>query len=203
MSSFGSACRPAGGRGGRNGFEHLLDQLGIVQKNSRPNHPTTCGKVERFHQTLKRWLAAQPATATITDLQTHVGTFVDHYNTTAAPTAPCQLARLLPSTRAHRRPPRLGPIDLTSGFVMIGSTPTGSPCASTADCTTSAWARTLDGTRVLALIHDPDVRVLHALTGQLIRHLAINPGHRYHGTGASIGGPRRPFGPRKTEAAEP
>ncbi len=32
-------------RGGRNAFEHQLRQLGIVQKNSRPNHPTTCGKV--------------------------------------------------------------------------------------------------------------------------------------------------------------
>ena len=32
-------------RGGRNAFEHRLRQLGIVQKNSRPNHPTTCGKV--------------------------------------------------------------------------------------------------------------------------------------------------------------
>ena len=32
----------------------------VVQKNSRPNHPTTCGKVERFQQTLKKWLRAQP-----------------------------------------------------------------------------------------------------------------------------------------------
>jgi transposase len=40
--------RLSGGKGGRNGFEHLLDSLGVTQKNSRPNHPTTCGKVERF-----------------------------------------------------------------------------------------------------------------------------------------------------------
>ena len=61
--------RLSGGKGGRNGFEHLLDSLGIHQKNSRPNRPTTCGKVERFHQTLKRWLTARPAPATITELQ--------------------------------------------------------------------------------------------------------------------------------------
>ncbi len=43
----------------------------IVQKNSRPNHPTTCGKVERFQQTLKKWLRAQPAQpTTIAELQT-------------------------------------------------------------------------------------------------------------------------------------
>jgi transposase len=37
--------RLSGGKGGRNGFEHELRVLGVVQKNSRPNHPTTCGKV--------------------------------------------------------------------------------------------------------------------------------------------------------------
>jgi transposase InsO family protein len=72
--------RLSGGKGGRNGFEHLLDSLGIVQKNSRPNHPTTCGKVERFHQTLKRWLTAHPRPATITELQGVLNAFVDDYN---------------------------------------------------------------------------------------------------------------------------
>ena len=39
--------RFSGGRGGRNHLEYRLRELNIVQKNSRPNHPTTCGKVER------------------------------------------------------------------------------------------------------------------------------------------------------------
>jgi transposase InsO family protein len=34
-----------GRRGGRTMLEHELRRLGITQKNSRPNHPTTCGKV--------------------------------------------------------------------------------------------------------------------------------------------------------------
>jgi transposase len=49
-----------GRQGGRNGFEALLRVWGVIQKNSRPSHPTTCGKVERFQQTLKKWLTAQP-----------------------------------------------------------------------------------------------------------------------------------------------
>ena len=53
--------RLAGGRGGRNGLEIRAPRLGVHQKNSRPNHPTTCGKVERFQQTMKKWLRAQPA----------------------------------------------------------------------------------------------------------------------------------------------
>jgi transposase InsO family protein len=58
--------RFAGGRGGRSSLEHELRRLDIVQKNSRPNHPTTCGKVERFQQTMKKWLRAQaPPPATL------------------------------------------------------------------------------------------------------------------------------------------
>jgi transposase InsO family protein len=63
-------ARFAGGRGGRNGFESELRRLGVRQKNSRPNHPTTCGKVERFQQTLKKWLRApQPQPASVAELQ--------------------------------------------------------------------------------------------------------------------------------------
>ncbi|MFD2081617.1 hypothetical protein SAMN05421678_12823 [Actinopolymorpha cephalotaxi] len=59
--------RLSGGKG-RNGLETELRKLGVAQKNSRPNHPTTCGKVERFQQTTKKWLRAQPAQpATITE----------------------------------------------------------------------------------------------------------------------------------------
>src|SRR3954464_74358 len=73
--------RFAGGRGGRTGLEHELRRLGIVQKNSRPNHPTTCGKVERFQQTMKKWLRAQPVQpATINQLQDRLEIFVEAYN---------------------------------------------------------------------------------------------------------------------------
>jgi hypothetical protein len=40
--------RFAGGKGGRTQLENELRRLGIRQKNSSPNHPQTCGKVERF-----------------------------------------------------------------------------------------------------------------------------------------------------------
>ena len=39
---------------GRTALKAELARLHIQQKNSRPNHPTTCGKVERFQQTLKK-----------------------------------------------------------------------------------------------------------------------------------------------------
>lgn len=66
--------------GGRNAFEHLLPLLGVTQKNGSPGHPQTQGKIERFHQTLKRWLAKQPAPATIKQLQTQLDQFREEYN---------------------------------------------------------------------------------------------------------------------------
>jgi transposase InsO family protein len=73
--------RFSGGKGGRNAFEAELRRLAVVQKNSRPNHPTTCGKVERFQQTLKKWLTAQPVQpATIDQLQVLLDAFVAAYN---------------------------------------------------------------------------------------------------------------------------
>jgi transposase InsO family protein len=46
-------------RGGRNVFEIEMAPFKVVRKNSPPYHPQTCGKIERFHQTLKKWLVKQ------------------------------------------------------------------------------------------------------------------------------------------------
>jgi transposase InsO family protein len=73
--------RFSGGKGGRNGLETELRRLGVTQKNGKPNHPQTRGKVERFQQTLKKWLRArarQPAT--IAELQALLDAFADEYN---------------------------------------------------------------------------------------------------------------------------
>jgi transposase InsO family protein len=67
-------------RGGPNVMQTELLALGIDYRHSRPYHPQTCGKVERFHQTLKRWLERQPKARTIEDLQAQVDRFVAYYN---------------------------------------------------------------------------------------------------------------------------
>lgn len=73
-------ARFAGGKGGRNGFENLLAALNITQKNGSPNHPQTQGKIERFHQTLKRWLHGQPRAHTLADLNDQLAKFRHIYN---------------------------------------------------------------------------------------------------------------------------
>ncbi len=67
-------------RGGYSAMESELFHLGIDYKHSRPYHPQTCGKVERFHQTLKKFLRKQPGAATIEQLQAQVDRFVAYYN---------------------------------------------------------------------------------------------------------------------------
>ena len=62
---------------------------------------------------------------------------------------------------------------------------------------------TLAGTPINLLIHDLNVRIIHAATGEIIRALTINPERRYHGTGAPIGGPSRPTDHRKTNGPNP
>jgi transposase InsO family protein len=61
-------------------LESELERLGILAKHSTPYHPQTCGKVERFHQTLKRFLARQPPAPSLAALQLQLDTFRAFYN---------------------------------------------------------------------------------------------------------------------------
>jgi transposase InsO family protein len=69
-----------GPRRGKVRLETELERLGVVAKRSTPNHPQTCGKVERFHQTLKRYLAKQTPAASLAILQLQLDTFRRYYN---------------------------------------------------------------------------------------------------------------------------
>jgi transposase InsO family protein len=60
-------------------FEVQLRAAGVRPITSRPYHPQTCGKVERFQQTLKKWLRKHP-TETLEELQAALDTFRDYYN---------------------------------------------------------------------------------------------------------------------------
>ena len=86
----GVACSPTTARCSRGGYrrgkvvlEYELERLGIVFKNSRPYHPQTCGKVERLHQTLKRYLAKQPPPQTLAELQGQLDAFATTTTTSA------------------------------------------------------------------------------------------------------------------------
>ncbi len=167
-----------GRQGGRNAFEAELRRLHITQKNGKPNHPTTQGKVERFQQTLKKWLRAQPTQpATIAELQTLLDRFVDHYN--------------------HQRPHRSLPHQATPA-ALFDTMPKALP-DNTRDADSHVRirndrvdktgavtlrvhgklrhigiGRTHARTHVIMLIDELDVRVVNAITGELLRELTID-----------------------------
>jgi transposase InsO family protein len=95
---------------GHNDFERLLAALGITQKNGHPNHPQTQGKIERFHQTLKRWLAARPRPSTLAELQSLLDTFGAIYNAQRAHrahpgrTTPEHAYQARPKAHPHGKP---------------------------------------------------------------------------------------------------
>jgi transposase InsO family protein len=128
-----------GGRhDGRNGFEHELARLGVIQKNSRPNHPTTCGKVERFQQTLKKWLRARPAPATLAELQQSVDQFIDYYNHHRPHRSLGRRTPLAAWISRPKAPPPAHPAatSTTASATTRSPTTAPSPCATPANSTT-------------------------------------------------------------------
>jgi transposase InsO family protein len=176
--------RYAGGRGGRNHLEHELRERNITQKNGKPNHPQTQGKVERFQQTLKKWLRAQPTQpGSLTELQSLLDQFTELYNHhrplphRATPAAIyTTLPKAAPSadrtTDTHNRV-RHDKIDKTGTVTLriagrlrhIGV------------------GRTHARTRVILLVQDLHVTVTHAATGEILRDLIIDPRKDYQPRG--------------------
>jgi len=73
----GPGMRPAA-------FEANLAALGCQSIASTPYHPQTCGKIERFWQTLKKWLRAREAASgphpTLASLNRELQAYAEHYN---------------------------------------------------------------------------------------------------------------------------
>ena len=80
LLSDNAAVFSGGSRGGTVLLESELTRLGIRCVHSTPYHPQTCGKVERFHQTLKRFLAKQPRARSVAHLQLQLDGFRSYYN---------------------------------------------------------------------------------------------------------------------------
>ena len=129
-------------RGGPNVMQTELLALGIDYRHSRPYHPQTCGKVERFHQTMKGFLAKQPKADSIAGLQKQIDRFVAYYNEIRPHQS---IGRKTPRTTFEARD-KARPSDRRSGSVQAcGCAGTGSTRTARSRCvighafTTSAW----------------------------------------------------------------
>lgn len=67
-------------RGGTSALERTLAGLGVQTITSSVYHPQTCGKNERVHQTLQKWLRKQPAPDTLDELQALLDQYRVIYN---------------------------------------------------------------------------------------------------------------------------
>ena len=186
--------RLSGGKGGRNGFEKELRDLGVTQINSTPNHPTTCGKVERFHQTLKKWLTRQPRATTIAALQAQLDAFVADYNHRRPHRS---LAHQATPATVYQARPKAVPGERLDTHDRVRT-----DRVDKTGCVTLRVAgrlhhigigRTHAGTRVLILVQDLDIRIVNAATGELIRQLTLDPTRDYQPTGAPKGPKRKKF----------
>jgi hypothetical protein len=183
LTDNGAVFTAAPRGGGRCAIELECDRLGIALHHSSPYHPQTCGKVERFHQTLKRWLRKQPRARTLAELQAQLDTFRAYYN----------------QVRPHRAIGRGTPAEAYASRPK--ATPRGASipvhCRVRRDRIDRGGGLTLRhdsrlhhikvgrrhaGMRVLMLVAGLDVRIVSE-DGELLRELVLDPSRDYQPMG--------------------
>jgi integrase-like protein len=158
-------------------FVESLALLGIQAIHARPFHPQTCGKIERFHQTLKRWLRTQSRAATLPELQSQLDWFIEFYNhrrphraLRGATPAEAWAART-PAGPAEAPIPRPARVTLTrhtvtrGGVIYLGRTIIG-------------LGTRLAGTELTAVRYGRRLLLLDG--GHPVRALTLLPGQRYY-----------------------
>ena len=165
---------------GRVALEITLHTRGVVLSHSRPYHPQTCGKVERFHQTQKKWLATQPRARTTTELQRQLDTFGDDDNNVRPHRA---VGRHTPAEAYAARPNAAASgILLLDGHFLVRHDEIDTNGTLTLRHNSRlhhiGLGRRHAGTPVLLLIHDLHIRML-STSGQLFRDLKLDPNRDY------------------------
>jgi transposase InsO family protein len=174
-------------RGFEVAFEANLRAAGVRPITSAPFHPQTCGKVERFQQTLKRRLRRQPLAGGLDDLQAQLDTFVSYYN---AQRPHAGIGRVTPLERWNATPktipaglPLPGPRYETGGVVDYRGCLFIRP-----------WVIHVgvahQGRHAVVLLDDTHAAVF--IGNQLIRHLELDHNRSYQPSGLRRTRPRLP-----------
>jgi transposase InsO family protein len=171
--------RPRGG--GMTSFERTLAANKVRVRHSTPYHPQTCGKVERFHQSLKNWLTHQPPARSVAQLQTQLDIFRGYYNNVRPHRA---LGRRTPAQAYAARPKA---VPDAAAFTAPAHTRVRHDKIDKAGIVTLRHNSRLHhigvgrrhaGTHVRLLIHELHVRVITE-DGELLRELALDPSRDY------------------------
>jgi transposase InsO family protein len=172
-------------------FEAQLRDAGVRPITSRPFHPQTAGKVERFQQTLKKWLRKRRRLyATIEELQADLDEFIRIYNTER----PHQgIGRQIPIER-WRATPVAGPAseplahpDWSSKHLYV--------TVDDAGCVRADHLRIhvgIEHQARSALVIVDKTRANVFIEGDLVRHLELDRSRTYQPSGRRRGGLRKP-----------
>jgi transposase InsO family protein len=149
-----------------------LAPLGVAASHTRPYHPQSNGKAERFHQTVQKWLAKQPRAATLNELQAQLDLFRIIYNTQRPHRS---LGRRFPAD-VWTHAPKSGPSDRPLGqpTTVHDSTVHAGKCYAGPYAISVGAAH--NGRRALTVITATTGHVF--IDGHLIRQLTINPDQR-------------------------
>lgn len=182
LSDNGASFSGAATRTGPGEFEIKLAALGVIKANSRPYHPQTCGKLERFHQTLKKWLRRQPRARSLPELQRQLDTFLEYYNHERPHRA---LGGATPAQRFAATPPAYPtdePITLpepTTNKLTIATRTANQNGTVYLGRATINLGRPYAHHSVTLLRYGTRIVITH--DGTLIRRLTLEPGRRSYG----------------------
>jgi len=160
-------------------FTTNLAALGIVKANSRPYHPQTCGKLERAHQTLKKWLRKRPRARTLPELQRQLDQFRSYYNHERPHRG---LHGATPAERLHATPaarPADSPIDLTTSPSLNIAARHVSPAGRlNINCVTVGLGKPWAGHDLTVVTYGPRIVILNGTS--LVRVLTLEPGRTHY-----------------------
>jgi transposase InsO family protein/transposase-like protein len=163
-------------------FERQLRAAGVVPKTSRPYHPQTCGKVERFQQTLKKWLRRQPLAADLAELQAQLDRFVDYYNGQRPHRA---LGRRTPAQAWAATPPAIN-LGIALPSPAQHTTVTVGP-AGVVEVGRYLIHIGIDWAGRTARVDHDDTHAAVFINHHLVRALALDPNRRYQPSGRRRG----------------
>jgi transposase InsO family protein len=177
-------------------FEARLRDAGVRPFTGRPYHPQTTGKVERFQQTLTRWLGHHDRrhglAPDLAELQARLDQFRSYYNEQR----PHQgIGRVTPLSRWQTSPPATA---ATQPLAHPAPAPRLTPRAVTVTANGVALIDGLDiaigsqwaGCTITILLDQHSATAFH--DGLLVRHLRLDRTRRYQPSGRRRGGPRQP-----------